>query len=160
MKLLKKECFNRWYGLWPYYVAFTVSRLPFQILFNVIFLSMTYWMSGLPCDAHRFALYVLVGLVVSFVAEGLGLAIGASFSITVSWIILINHSGNATNPAACIMCGLGYAILMFNTRVLNIHCCINTIDPHVACLFKLLLYTGLMNKPSFDMTQPHHCALI
>lgn len=84
VKLLKKECFNRWYGLWPYYVAFTLSRLPFQIVFNVIFLSMTYWMSGLPVDGHRFALYLLVGLVVSFVAEGLGLAIGASFSITVS----------------------------------------------------------------------------
>lgn len=85
VKLLKKECFNRWYGLWPYYVAFTLSRLPFQIVFNVIFLSMTYWMSGLPVDAHRFALYLLVGLVVSFVAEGLGLAIGASFSITVNY---------------------------------------------------------------------------
>lgn len=83
VKLLKKECFNRWYGLMPYYMAFTLSRLPFQILFNTIFMSMTYWMSGLPCDVHRFALYLLVGLVVSFVAEGMGLAIGASFSITV-----------------------------------------------------------------------------
>lgn len=91
MKVLKKECFNRWYSLTPYYLAFTLSRLPFQILFNVIFMSMTYWMSGLPCDAHRFALYVLVGLVVSFVAEGLGLAIGATFSITVSVICESSH---------------------------------------------------------------------
>lgn len=94
VKLLKKECFNRWYGLWPYYVAFTISRLPFQIVFNVIFLSMTYWMSGLPADGRRFAMYLLVGLVVSFVAEGLGLAIGATFSITVSvvWCIGLDQA--------------------------------------------------------------------
>lgn len=31
VKLLKKECFNRWYSLMPYYAALTVSRLPFQV---------------------------------------------------------------------------------------------------------------------------------
>lgn len=31
VKLLKKECFNRWYGLVPYYAALTLSRLPFQV---------------------------------------------------------------------------------------------------------------------------------
>lgn len=58
----------------------------FQILFTMIFLSLTYWMAGLPSDIHRFCLYALVGLIVAFVAEGLGLAIGATFSITVSSI--------------------------------------------------------------------------
>lgn len=108
VKLLKKECFNRWYGLTPYYAALTLSRLPFQvslicfciwgqrklieffhayikqILFNMIFLVLTYWMSGLPSEYFRFALYALVGIIVAFVAESLGLAIGAAFSITVS----------------------------------------------------------------------------
>lgn len=32
VKLLKKECFNRWYGLSPYYAALTLSRLPFQVI--------------------------------------------------------------------------------------------------------------------------------
>lgn len=82
VKLLKKECFNRWYGLMPYYIALTLSRLPFQILFNMIFLLLTYWMSGLPSEYFRFGLYSCVGLIVAFVAEGLGLAIGATFSIT------------------------------------------------------------------------------
>lgn len=31
VKLLKKECFNRWYGLMPYYTALTLSRIPFQV---------------------------------------------------------------------------------------------------------------------------------
>lgn len=41
-------------------------------------------MSGIPMQHFRFGLYSLVGMIVSFVAEGLGLAIGAAFSITVS----------------------------------------------------------------------------
>lgn len=31
VKLLKKECFNRWYSLMPYYSALTLSRIPFQV---------------------------------------------------------------------------------------------------------------------------------
>lgn len=49
----------------------------------MIFLALTYWMSGLPADYYRFGLFAAVGLIVSFVAEGMGLAIGATFSITV-----------------------------------------------------------------------------
>lgn len=56
----------------------------------MIFLALTYWMSGLPADLSRFALYALVGLIVAFVAEGLGLAIGATFSITVSRTTISN----------------------------------------------------------------------
>lgn len=50
----------------------------------MIFLALTYWMAGLPTEYFRFGLYAVVGLIVSFVAEGMGLAIGATFSITVS----------------------------------------------------------------------------
>lgn len=55
-------------------------------MFNLIFLALTYSMSGLPAEYFRFGLYAIVGLIVSFVAEGMGLAIGATFSITVSFL--------------------------------------------------------------------------
>lgn len=35
VKLLKKECFNRWYGLMPYYTALTLSRIPFQVNISI-----------------------------------------------------------------------------------------------------------------------------
>lgn len=54
------------------------------------FLSLTYFMSGIPYHHFRFALYSFTGLTVSFVAEGLGLAIGAAFSITVSLIEIMS----------------------------------------------------------------------
>lgn len=82
--MVKKECFNRWYGLTPYYLALTISRMPLQIFFNVIFSTLVYFLAGLPHEMWRFTMFVLIGVIVSFVAEGLGLAIGATFNITVS----------------------------------------------------------------------------
>lgn len=84
VKLVKKECFNRWYGLTPYYMALTVCRIPCQFFFNLIFLTLCYILPGLPMEFWRFVLFSGVGMVVSLVAEGLGLAIGATFSVTVS----------------------------------------------------------------------------
>ena len=37
LKVVKKECFNRWYSLTPYYLALTIARLPLQVFFNIIF---------------------------------------------------------------------------------------------------------------------------
>ncbi|XP_032574139.1 ATP-binding cassette sub-family G member 1 isoform X2 [Drosophila sechellia] len=82
VKVVKKETFNRWYTLTPYYMALTVSRLPVQVLLNITFMAVTYWMSGLPQQFWRFCIFVAVGLMISLVAEGMGLAIGATFSIT------------------------------------------------------------------------------
>ncbi|KAH8369772.1 hypothetical protein KR093_000968 [Drosophila rubida] len=82
VKVVKKETFNRWYSLLPYYLALTISRLPLQVALNVTFMAMTYWMSGLPEQLWRFCIFVAVGLMISLVAEGMGLAIGATFSIT------------------------------------------------------------------------------
>lgn len=80
---MKKECFNRWYGLTPYYLALTISRLPLQIVFNLIFILLVYFLAGLPIEVWRFLMFLLVGVIVSFVSEGLGLAIGATFNVTV-----------------------------------------------------------------------------
>lgn len=79
---MKKECFNRWYGLTPYYLALTLSRLPLQIVLNIIFSTLVYFLSGLPHEPWRFAMFAFIGVVISMVAEGLGLAIGATFNVT------------------------------------------------------------------------------
>lgn len=89
LRVVKKECFNRWYGLTPYYLALTISRLPLQILFNFIFSTLVYTLSGLPMEPWRFLTFTMIGIIVSFVSEGLGLAIGATFNVTVISIIFI-----------------------------------------------------------------------
>jgi ABC-2 type transporter len=84
VKLVKRECFNRWYDLAPYYIALSIARLPLQIILNITFSVLVYWLSGLPLDWWRFGLFATIGVILSISAEGLGLAIGATFSVTVS----------------------------------------------------------------------------
>lgn len=50
----------------------------------MIMLTIIYWMSGLPPQLWRFGLFASIGLMTSLIAEGMGLAIGMTFSITVS----------------------------------------------------------------------------
>uniref|UniRef100_A0A0K8WFN7 ATP-binding cassette sub-family G member 1 n=1 Tax=Bactrocera latifrons TaxID=174628 RepID=A0A0K8WFN7_BACLA len=82
IKIVRKETFNRWYKLTPYYMALNFSRLPLQIALNMIMLTIIYWMSGLPPQLWRFGLFSSIGLMTSLIAEGMGLAIGMTFSIT------------------------------------------------------------------------------
>uniref|UniRef100_W8AXI7 ATP-binding cassette sub-family G member 1 n=1 Tax=Ceratitis capitata TaxID=7213 RepID=W8AXI7_CERCA len=82
IKIVRKETFNRWYKLTPYYMALSFSRLPLQIILNMIMLTIIYWMSGLPPQLWRFGLFAGIGLMTSLIAEGMGLAIGMTFSIT------------------------------------------------------------------------------
>lgn len=86
VKIVKKECFNRWYGLVPYYLALTFSRIPLQIILNVTFSSIVYWLAGLPAELWRFLCFALVGVIIALVADGLGLLIGATFNVTVSYL--------------------------------------------------------------------------
>lgn len=86
MKLVKKEHFNCWYSLNPYYAALTVSKLPVQITFNIIFCTIVYFMAGVPFTVMRFVAFCLVGNVVSLAAEGFGMAIGSVFNVTVSFV--------------------------------------------------------------------------
>jgi len=104
LRVVKKECFNRWYGLTPYYLATTLSRMPLQIFLNLVFSTMVYFLAGLPHEWWRFSMFALVGVITSFVAEGFGLAIGATFSIT---------NGTAIGPM-CMAPFLGLAIYGFD----------------------------------------------
>lgn len=82
VKLLKREYFNRWYSLRPYYLALQLSRFPAMIFFSMIFLSVTYFMTGLPLEIDRFLLFSLIGILTSVTAEGMGFFIGSVFNVT------------------------------------------------------------------------------
>lgn len=85
---MKKERFNGWYSLFPYYAAMTVSKLPLQITLNTLFCTVVFFMAGVPFTVVRFIVFCIVGNVVSLVAEGFGLAIGSIFNITVSFKLI------------------------------------------------------------------------
>ncbi|XP_045495514.1 ATP-binding cassette sub-family G member 1 [Colias croceus] len=104
VKLVKKEHFNGWYNLVPYYAALTVSKLPVQVSLNVIFCSIVYFMVGVPFAYDRYLTFCLTGNIVSLVSEGVGMAIGSVFSV---------RNGCAIGPAA-IAPFLGLAIYGFD----------------------------------------------
>nr|QBQ34586.1 ATP-binding cassette sub-family G member 18 [Diaphorina citri]QER78504.1 ATP-binding cassette transporter [Diaphorina citri] len=104
VKLLKKEYFNQWYGLRPYFLALQLSKAPFLIFFSLIFLVLVYFMSGLPVEWERFTLFCTVGILVCFTAEGMGLFIGSIFNVT---------NGSAVGPLT-IAPFLGLAIYGFD----------------------------------------------
>jgi ABC-type multidrug transport system ATPase subunit len=82
VKLMKKEHFNRWYGLNSFYMAMTLSKIPFQVFLSMIFLTLVYFLHGLPTEWHRFSLFCFIAIIVCLVAEGIGLAIGCIFNVT------------------------------------------------------------------------------
>jgi hypothetical protein len=55
----------------------------------MIFLTLVYFLNGLPAEWYRFFLFCLIAITVCLVAEGLGLAIGSVFNVTVSIYINI-----------------------------------------------------------------------
>ncbi|XKL63869.1 hypothetical protein PGB90_006233 [Kerria lacca] len=82
VKLLKREYFNRWYSLKPYFIAIQLSKIPTMIFFSLIFLSIIYFSTGLPVEMNRFCLFSLIAIMVSLTAEGMGLFIGSVFNVT------------------------------------------------------------------------------
>ncbi|CAG9863220.1 unnamed protein product [Phyllotreta striolata] len=81
MPVLLKENFNRWYSLRSYYMAITISDMPFQTIFCVIYVTIVYFMTDQPLEAERFGMFLLSCLLVSFVAQSVGLVVGAAMSV-------------------------------------------------------------------------------
>lgn len=78
--ILRKERFNNWYKLKTYYVATMVITPPLQILFVLIYSSISYVLSGQPMEWHRFFMFLLILVLTSLVSESIGLALGAVFN--------------------------------------------------------------------------------
>ncbi|XP_068618206.1 ATP-binding cassette subfamily G member 4 [Battus philenor] len=104
VKLVKKEHFNGWYSLLPYYAALTVSKLPVQVTLNTVFCTIVFFMVGVPFGVARFICFCLIANVVSLTSEGLGMAIGSIFNV---------RNGCAIGPAV-IAPFLGLAIYGFD----------------------------------------------
>ncbi|XP_046611238.1 ATP-binding cassette sub-family G member 1-like [Neodiprion virginianus] len=81
VRLLKREHFNRWYDLGPYFFAKTLSTIPPQIFLGTIYLSMVYPITGQPLEAWRAARFFSICYLCSLIGESIGLAIGSTLSI-------------------------------------------------------------------------------
>lgn len=81
VQLVKREYFNRWYNLSPYYCAFTVINIPVQLLISGIYLSMVYVITGQPLELFRCVMFFSICFVCMFIGESIGMAIATNFNI-------------------------------------------------------------------------------
>lgn len=81
MPVLLKENFNRWYSLRSYYLAITISDLPFQTIFCVFYVSIVYYATSQPLEWFRFGMFLSACLLISFVAQSVGLVVGAAMNV-------------------------------------------------------------------------------
>ncbi|KAF2899966.1 hypothetical protein ILUMI_06220 [Ignelater luminosus] len=93
VELLKREYFNRWYGLKPYFVAMTLKNLPMMIISCTIFILPTYLLTDQPLTLDRFIRFALTGVLTAATSEGLGLVIGSICSVTVGAVLSSIISG-------------------------------------------------------------------
>lgn len=103
--LLRREYFNRWYSLKAYYAALSFATMPAMTLLGLIFLVITYFMSGQLLEWERFTLFSISGLLTGICSEGLGLAIGAALSVTNGSIV----GPSIVSPLLVLCCyGMGF----------------------------------------------------
>jgi len=81
MPVLIKENFNRWYSLRSYYLAITVSDIPFQAIFCILYVTIVYFLTSQPPELSRFAMFLGACLLISFVAQSVGLVVGAAMNV-------------------------------------------------------------------------------
>lgn len=58
-----------------------MADIPIQCLCTVLYILITYFMTGQPLEIFRFAGFFFVNLLVCFVAQGLGLLCGSIFDV-------------------------------------------------------------------------------
>ncbi|XP_026479510.1 ATP-binding cassette sub-family G member 4-like [Ctenocephalides felis] len=81
VQLLKREHFNRWYSLNSYYMAMTLSRLPLQLFVCVVYVTITYTLSGQPLEISRAAMFLCTCILLALVSEAMGVAIGSTLNV-------------------------------------------------------------------------------
>ena len=55
-----------------------------QIVFPTVYTTIVYFMSDQPLDVMRFFMFLLMGILISLVAQSLGIVIGAAMDIQVT----------------------------------------------------------------------------
>ncbi|KAK3927918.1 ATP-binding cassette sub-family G member 4 [Frankliniella fusca] len=81
MPIIAREHFNRWYSLKSYFLAVTMADVPLQGMCVCVYTVVVYYMTAQPMEPLRFLQFLLICSLVSFVAQSVGLAVGAAMKV-------------------------------------------------------------------------------
>ncbi|XP_075974130.1 ATP-binding cassette sub-family G member 1-like [Anticarsia gemmatalis] len=81
VQLVKREYFNRWYGLKAYYAALVCSRTPATIFFSLMYLAITYPLTSQPMELDRIFMFSTTCILIALISESMGTAISSMLSV-------------------------------------------------------------------------------
>lgn len=81
LPIVMREHFNRWYKLRSFYLANKLADFPVQIAAATTFTLIVYLMTGQLLEFRRFFLYISVCIIVSLVAQNVGLILGIGLDV-------------------------------------------------------------------------------
>lgn len=84
MPIVAREHFNRWYSEKAYYFALTFTDFPLQFVCVLLFVLITYIMTGQPFELFRLAFVLIITFELTLISQGIGMIIGAVCGVTVS----------------------------------------------------------------------------
>ena len=112
VQLLKREHFNRWYRVNPYFFAFSLSKLPVQLFNRLIYLTMVYVMTDQPIEPVRISLFYAVSILTSLTSESFGLLVSSRLNVIVSCRIY-----SASRHGLILRCLYFFRMESFSDRV-------------------------------------------
>lgn len=77
LEIIRKEIFNNWYKPRTYFLANTLTTTPIHILFSTVYSTIIFFMTDQPLEVNRYARFTLVYILLTIVADGFGLFLGA-----------------------------------------------------------------------------------
>ncbi|XP_051139000.1 ABC transporter G family member 25 [Andrographis paniculata] len=116
-----KERASGMYTLSSYFMARITGDLPMELILPTLFLSITYWMTGLKPEVSSFVLTLIILLGYVLVSQGLGLALGAlimdakqaSTVVTVTMLAFVLTGGYYVHKVPPFMSWIKYVSTTF-----------------------------------------------
>ncbi|XP_049533755.1 ABC transporter G family member 6 [Anopheles darlingi] len=87
MESLMREHFNRWYKLGPYFLSVLVLEIPVQIFCSLIYVVISYHLTGNYVNFERFCLFAMFCITGSICAQAWGFFVGATLSVKLAVFI-------------------------------------------------------------------------
>lgn len=83
IELIKREHFNKWFRIGPYYCSMVLAKLPIHLVINVCYITIIYVSTDQPLEWRRMAMFYSVALLIGMTSESLGTLISSRLSLVV-----------------------------------------------------------------------------
>lgn len=87
LPIITREHFNGWYSVSSYLTGVTIADLPIQLIITVVYIIVSYNMTGQPLVGYRFGIFLLMCVLNSLVAQSFGMLFSSYLKLETGVII-------------------------------------------------------------------------